>query len=174
MTYKLPKMTPSNLKKQGFQRKLRETRNMRRIGLGAFASVFGNKSNRVIKVGNGYDQYLRYVRRVGLHSDNIHFPRIHKVTIYQDFYAVVMEKLIPYRKVAAKHRDTALAELGIDRPYDLERPRRIKGASKDAKSLKKNLQSLFRGSGMPDVHEGNVMFRKCGTEYQLVVTDPIA
>lgn len=158
-----------------FHKKLRK-QGHREIGCGAFAYVFAKpKSNRCIKVGNRYDEYLEYVQFVGLNSDNPFFPKIYSVKIYREgFYAVEMERLRPYSKVGDKHRNLAFKRLGIKWLDDLECPNQMKAKSKHATHVKRVLQTVFRGN-QPDIHTGNVMWRKFGiNQHQLVITDPVA
>lgn len=79
-----------------------QTLGWEKIGSGNFGYAFA-KGDRVVKVGHvNADNYLNYVRMVGLRSNNPHLPYIYSVQVYdmdpdthnsRPFYVVEMEKL---------------------------------------------------------------------------------
>ncbi len=186
---RLPKPVESISIKE--QRTRLRRRGMRKIGEGAFAEVFSRPhSHRVIKFGVSWvtwDSYLlKYVKKVGLNNTNPYFPRIYDVQIYTHtsnafktdtayYYLVEMEKLIPWKKVPARTRDRLMKKLGCKDIYDLERPKKLKTSSKQAHKAVDILRQLFRHNNntSTDIHTENIMFRRVGSRYQLVYTDPI-
>lgn len=182
---KLPRPKRIKLDRDEYTAKLRKDRDMKYIGSGAFATVFGrNDYNRVVKVGHaceGFDDpYLQFVELVGLKSRNIHFPRIYKVELFkgtegEKFYAVEMERLVPYGKVRTAAAKKAFKQsLGIPYIERMEEPDEMFPSTRHGKRVQKVLKVLYRRDNNPDMHDGNIMWRKKGRGYQLVITDPVA
>ncbi len=175
----LPKPTASPHSSRTHARYLKARRGMQLLGAGAFARVYGRANHRrVVKIGETWDSYLKYVKMIGLQSDNPYFPRIHDVKINRhenrDYYVIEMEKLIKWGNVPKKVRDAALEKLGARDLWDANYLRIKEAAGELEREAIKLLQKLWYRGTSRDVHRGNVMFRKRGRGYQLVFTDPAA
>lgn len=162
-------------------------RGFKRIGNGCYATVYGKKSSKfVYKVGYDlYDAYLNYVKAIGLNSTNPLFPKIKwaKVfhTDYDSFYVVKIERLVSIDKISGHVYDKLLARLGLKGIWELEYNNRLPQIKKKAKAAGNQhlvtavgiLGRLFKRH-LPDLHNKNIMYRKRGRGFQLVITDPIA
>lgn len=157
------------------------------LSSGAFASVYGKKDHkRVFKIGHIDDNYLEYVKLVGLRNKNPHLPTIYSVKLFkyghdwgtETYYVIEMERLLPFDKVGRrkglKEHKRYQQQLGIVYIQDMEDPMRsMKPSTRHGKQLQKVLDKAL-DEGSPDMHSGNIMWRKHGKSYQLVVTDPVA
>lgn len=175
----LPKPTKSPRSKRKHARYLKADQGMQLIGRGAFASVYGRPNERrVVKIGETWDRYLKFVKRIGLHSDNPHFPKLHNVQINRhegnDYYVIEMEKLIKWGNVPKDVRDRALAKFGVNNIYDLGYTRLKNIVGEAARDAIRTIRKVWYTGGSRDMHRGNVMFRKKGKGFQLVLIDPAA
>lgn len=183
---KLPRPVASGSKANTI-RHLADKRKMSQIGSGCFAKVFSRPTlNKVVKVTEDGDKFIRYVKYVGLKNPNPYFPRIHNVvvhnhrtksmwgTVYNSrYFSIEMEKLIKWSKVPNSVRVKALEKLGCNWIYDLEYPKIKHSSSRWEKEAIVLLRKVWFGNSR-DIHKGNVMFRRRGKGYQLVFTDPVA
>jgi len=172
---KLPKIHKEHLEREDFVKMLR-SKGYRHLSSGAFASVYAKKGEKhVIKIGRvDEDGYIDYVKKMD--SRNPFFPKIRNIKIFRDsdkdkWYAIKMERLIPYHKVRSNdlERKLGIAYQGIDM---LDSPADIMTPNKHFRKFLKVLDKLYDNHNS-DIHEGNIMFRKRGRGHQLVVTDPI-
>jgi hypothetical protein len=157
---------------------------MKQIGSGAFARVYSRAHyRRVVKIGDGYDRYLKYVSIIGIENPNPYFPTIYSIQRYEDkkthwsdsYYVAEIEKLTKWGKVPTKVRDRLLKKLGCDHIWDAERPRIVGSSGRWEKDAVKKLKKLWAGWNVGrDIHQGNIMFRRVGKGWQLVYTDPAA
>lgn len=185
---KLPKAQKTDLDRDDYVcNVIVRKRKLRYISSGAFASVYGRKDyNRVVKVGHGDDNYLEYVKLVGLRNPNIHLPTIYKVELFKvrnhwgdfdTYYSVEMERLIPYEKVGERKHKKAHTkfkqQLGIPYIEYMESPEDMYPSTKHGKQVQKILDRVF-DRGSTDLHDGNIMWRKRGRGYELVITDPVS
>lgn len=182
---KLPKEVKS-IARQTVINHLRGKRRMKQLGSGAFARVFGRTScRRVIKVGDGYDKYLKYISIIGKENPNPYFPTIYSIerrrhqkageSWRDSYYIVEMEKLTKWGKVPAKVRDRLLSKLGCDNVWEADRPNIDGSSGRWEKEAVRSLRKLWSKYGVGrDVHQNNVMFRRVGKGWQLVYTDPAA
>ena len=152
------------------------------LNSGAFGSVYskGKGSKHVIKVCGDEDNYIEYLKhRI---PGNPFFPKIHSIKKFYDkeecenWFAVKMERLIPYskvpRKVRSKIEEKHGLRHGIEDLCDNIDLLMWGARNKQYKNFLKVLNKMF-DRYRDDMHDGNVMFRKRGRGYQLVVTDPI-
>ncbi len=160
------------------------------VGEGLFADVYA-KVDRVIKIINkGSDDkaYLRYLRRIGLESENPYFPKVYKVERCIDgkgkYIAVHMERLLDYCDTDGEVQRKALKALKAEYPEDLQanewddsydrasmyKDRIAKTNNPAARECLEILLEIVAN----DCHEGNLMWRKVGRKFQLVITDPVA
>lgn len=175
----LPKPTKSPRSSKRHVTYLKAQRGMRLLGRGAFARVYGRPNHRrVVKIGETWDRYLKYVKRVGLNNDNPHFPKLHDIQINRhkdkDYYVIEMEKLIKWGKVPKEVRDRALKKFGVSNIYDLNYARIANIVGEAAKDAIRTIRKIWYSGGSRDMHSGNVMFRKKGRGFQLVLIDPSA
>lgn len=175
----LPKPVQSPHSSRTHVRHLRANRGMQLLGRGAFARVYGRpNARRVVKIGETWDRYLKFVKRVGLRSDNPHFPKLHDVQINRhegrDYYVIEMEKLIKWGNVPKDVRKQALAKFGVDNIYDLGYTRIPNITGEAAREAIRTIRKVWYTGGSRDMHRGNVMFRKKGKGFQVVLIDPAA
>lgn len=192
---KLPNLVDADCDRWEVIDKLKgKKRHMRQLGSGAFARVFGRPNFRyVVKVGCGYDKYLKYVAMVGLRNPNPYLPTIHSVERFKyktdevdsygrrlswddDFYYVIkMEKLVKWGKVPQRTRIKCLKKLGCSHLWEADDLKATKSSGRWEKEAIRLLNRLWSNYEIgADVHQGNIMFRKKGRGYQLVYTDPAA
>lgn len=159
---------------------LRGKRQMKQIGRGMFARVYGRtKLNRIVKVGDGSDKYLNYVSIIGLRNRNPYFPTLYSIKRYEDswkhFYVIEMEKLTKWSKVPKSIRNRLLNKLGCRDIWAADCPRMLHSSSRWEKEAIKSLRKLWSSHCVAkDVHQYNIMFRRVGKGWQLVYTDPVA
>lgn len=175
----LPKPVESPRSSKRHVTYLKAERGMKLLGKGAFARVYGcPNERRVVKIGQTWDNYLKFVKRIGLRSNNPHFPKLHNVQINRhnglDYYVIEMEKLIKWRNVPKKVRERHLKKFGVEDVYDLNFTRIKDIVGESAKEAIRTLRKMWNLGGSRDMHDGNVMFRKKGKGFQLVLIDPIA
>ena len=192
--FKLPAALPTKLERWNYMQVL-ERDGYEQIGCGSFADVYSKrKLNTVLKIGrvNG-DSYMRYVERIGLMSANVHFPKIHSVTIYDTdmgdpysdpYYVVEMEKLhsldqaarVAKIEYAFEERQKIVKSLGIHDIYDLS-PSWIDNVfspSGDFTEAVQTLKFLYDSGAGCDVTDRNVMYRvSANKKIDLVLTDPV-
>lgn len=160
------------------------------VGTGFYSNVYGKKyTNHVIKVGHTRykdpidDAYLSFIRMVA-NSKNPHFPKVLGFSLYKAagtyWYAVKLEKLVPFFKVPYKKRKDRVFhwvkvssyEEESQREYITWNPNRSPKRCKFEKDAYNTLYALFRRHN-DDLHENNIMWRKqSNSQLQLVITDP--
>ena len=156
------------------------------VDSGRHARVF-TKGDRVVKVGLvNADNYLNYVRMVGLRTHNPHLPFIFSVNLYDQhpdspesapYYVVEMEKLAEGRsKPSYWHERLGVGDPSQLNPYVINSVKPKTDAMKDDVRILKNLYTEFNavcdiGGADPGDESctANVMFR--GTT--AVFTDPV-
>jgi hypothetical protein len=166
----------------------------RKIGSGAFATVYGHKSNKkyVYKVGvledtPQNDAYLCYVKKAIQHklkTGNPWLPQIKELVIYKHtaaaneetdlwgYYVVKLERLNPIGKKGDEIVDTVEASLDLIR----RKKKRASNITNDVfdnhyiNAIKLIVACIHQGH-CQDVHEGNFMKRKNG---EVVITDPVS
>ncbi len=167
------------------------------VGHGAFARVYAKnaKAKQVIKYGHESDEYIHFVKQVGILNPCLHVPTIFEVDRYfqvvkgkdwngrptkynNNFYFVTMERLLRFRDISEKQRNVAFKRAGVEDIWSLMHPGQWKIVSPHTKTFKQIMQKTFKGHGHSiDLHDGNVMFRHRvhgrHDVYDLVVTDPL-
>lgn len=159
------------------------------LNSGTFARVYSKPSeNTVIKVGVNYptitrprDAYLAFLKASV--KTNPHFPRVGNITRFtpsngREYYAVQMERLIPFNSIQRDVAMRSLEKLGVvgDEKYGVLTPLmplEFTPKTYHMKYMKKVLKQLFQEHN-EDLHCNNVMWRKRGKSYQFVITDPVA
>jgi hypothetical protein len=150
-----------------------QERKVKQIGRGAFATVFAlPKEHSVIKICRD-SAYLAYITAVLRFQTNPWFPRVYSAAVYYPpndpwFFVVEMERLRkgkePELRAVVQLLDSSLQDLLlIGAALHVPRARMRNLAQMRALLLK-----LYRKYG-PDVHKGNIMFRR----NHPVVIDPI-
>ncbi len=97
------------------------------INNGSFGTVYDIKNrNRVLKVGLvNSDNYINYLRYIGLSTQNPNLPRLESIKLYDSdslspmsnfFYEVVMEKLLSSDQAIKK-----LTKMGLSRDRAIEK-----------------------------------------------------
>lgn len=175
---KIPKMVNTLVTQDDYTHVL-QSLGYRRLGSGCFAEVFGKpKSNTVIKIGmiNERDAYLDYLRAIK--PSNPHFPKIVSIQCFdvtgthESYFVVEMERLIPFYRVSA--RDKRLNRLGIIMEYgEVQFKNEEYNQSHNVRQVSSVINKLCKTHHY-DGHTGNVMWRRRGRGYQLVVTDPVS
>lgn len=186
-----------------FVHKYVQTHNLRHYGSGAFSSVYvyrnSQKHKRVVKIivlpveNIKNDAYLAYLKQVVLkQQDNPFVPHIYNVEAYRILNTKTKEKhLIIFiemerlhyikihmfkrliKKVLPSENNNQGEYYQIFLTYrDLIRAA-ASSQNKYFRSLSKQLLRLLCMFEL-DLHEGNIMFRRKGRGYQLVITDPVS
>lgn len=121
-------------------------------------------------------------------------PRAARSFEYKNFAVVTMERLIPYHNIPKTAELTSgdfmtqMADIEVGSDSDLDQGAAQYGVS-DVNALKRVAQrtrnvllknaiivvlgTMQKRSAVLDLHAGNVMWRKEGSHYQLVITDPL-
>lgn len=193
MSTPIPKPVKTTLQKSDILKKL-ERDGYEEIGHGAFGTVYAKPGDNthVVKIGGSSDEYMHYVKHVGLNNPNPHVPHIREVKqmfrdeTYKDwfgkkrksryhFYTVVMERLIRWEEVPPAAQRKALKRVGITAVEDLIHANKMKPTNEPARSFKKLLVAALRSKrNSIDISTNNVMFRKRKPGvFDLVVTDPL-
>lgn len=169
------------------------SRGYTKIGESSYGRVWTKPgSNWVIKTGNtNADNYIHYVRAIGLRSENRHLPYIRSVRVYdpdQDspyvtpYYVIVMERLEHQHEAAWMMNDhqwphTYWSRMGFD-PEEFMKTL-IPNANPPTAELievKGILTTLFFGefnAGSDIRPTANVMWRTHDGSLDAVFTDPI-
>lgn len=127
----------------------------KKIGKGNFGDAFA-KGDRVVKVGRvNADNYMNYVRMVGLRSSNPHLPHIFSVQVFDmkpdtvnsdPFYVIEMEKLDGvtresnheyWRKLLDANNPSVLNQ------YQIEKVKAKTGAMKEVKKILTHLYNCY-------------------------------
>lgn len=135
-------------------------------GCGYYAAVFESQQdpNLVYKVGRTtYDPFLLYAAQTEFRS-NPHFPRIYKLTVFDDWYIAQIEALtpVPEHKRALTKRISESAYKNELSMLESESLRQLISRIKQLVETNKDLQL--------DLHPGNIMMRGIVP----VITDPIS
>lgn len=160
------------------------------LNSGTFARVYSKPGNNtVIKVGLHYptithpeDAYLAFLKTTI--KTNPHFPRVNSIARFKpstgrEYYAVHMERLIPFNSIEKDVAMKMLKRLGVvgDEQYGLLTPLmtlEFTPKTPHMRYVKKVLKRLFQEHN-EDIHCNNAMWRKRGeNNYQFVITDPVA
>lgn len=168
---------------------LRGKRKLKKLGNGAFGTVFGTKSGKtVVKIGyltdvwgdsvDGNVSYLRFIATAMKYPTNPFFPKIKSVKLFkhkggETYMVVEMERL---NELPSEHYN--LASLMSQLAWDKRRAEtygmlglsaKVVKALKEVHTVIQTVRNRYHCS--TDIHAGNVMIRG---KNQLVVTDPVA
>lgn len=180
--------------------KFRKLNDMKQIGSGAFATVYGRDDEDVVyKFGvcnatrfddDAYISYLRDVvakypgnpllpkiDSVDLFTLNYRYSNERRIVMTDMVYIVRMEKLIPFGKMKADIVARELWKHGARETYDFENAEFTArfDSTGNFRIISRALMKLMNRHS-EDIHEGNVMWRKDGRRksgHHLVITDPV-
>jgi hypothetical protein len=163
------------------------SKGFREIGSGAFADVYGHKTNKkyVYKVGvldgtPSNDAYLCFAKKVIKQKNNPWLPRITELVIHQHdtsvvddtdiwgYYVAKIERLQPIGRKdyeVISYTEKAI-DAGKKKPYGVTITEDV-----DYNNAIKIIVACIKDGHTRDIHDGNIMKRKDG---QLVFTDPVA
>jgi len=168
-----------------------KARGFKRIGEGAFASVYLHPGKRrVYKVGKLTDfssggnwAYLAFLKVVLRSKNNPWFPKIYSIKKFKTnrkdkmfsrdcdpFFVVSMERL---EKIKGPHEKSAMLEGLVEYHKvfaSIFKKSIVKKKLKQFTGAMKVLYDLEEQGHSLDIHNSNIMLRKCG---QIVITDPV-
>lgn len=137
------------------------------LGSGCYAAVFESNTdpNLVYKVGvRTSDPFLSYIKDQSL-TNNPHFPRIHKLFVYDTWYMAEMERLepVPSHKVYLSKEIRSLVSEKLDQVKELKLTAELRMLTDRIRNLAEQLDCKI------DLHQGNIMMRGLTP----VITDPL-
>lgn len=165
----------TNVSRTQFEKDLCKKRNMKQLGEGAFATVYGNRA-RAVKIGRadeyGNERYLQYLSRASKYPKNPFFPKIFSIKVYRKgtdspYMVVEMERL---QRPKSAWTTASIMESFI---CDNDAVKVMEGmfTKRASKQLLEVNSVLKKHRYDLDIHDDNIMVRKNG---QLVITDPVA
>lgn len=186
----------TNMPMKAFIRKVRARRNLKKIGNGAFAAVYGSKSGRtVLKIGElnseeecGNHMYLQYLKQTMKYKNNPYFPKVKSVRIFhakvsrrrsytvsehedQIYMVVEMERLLPLKRNV--HGVVFVLDDIIEDRDTFNSVNALVGSKEFIHNIGqvRTVLSPFCECRDLDLRDDNIMLRKNG---EVVITDPVA
>lgn len=159
----------------------------RRLGGGAFATVYDHSKTRVMKILRVDDTaYLAYLQQAIKHQENPYFPRVYELTRLSDSWAIKLERLQRFSSTGPQYatlmRDNFRRVPGFTDKFPLKGTSTYKALTADAQEWIDIYNKVMNGKRYGgsteqiynDVCMTNCMWRGTELSPQLVMTDPVS